>query len=609
MDTAELNNALKGRMDEMVAMLFPNAKVRGNIAHLGSINGEAGDSFHIYVSGTRVGCFIDRANESDKGGTPLYLWSKAKNITFFQAVKEAKEWLGVKDEYSSVKKYKPKTYQAPEVKGKDIQLVTTNTKAEEYLIVQRKLNPEVVAINKIADAYQGEVIVFPYFDNCKDKAVHLKFLGIDRDENGKKKMWSSDGTKRCLFSKCTVSDDERHLVITEGEIDAMSYQTVGISAVSVPNGVSDQEWIELDWEWLERFEKIYISTDMDGAGREAAEKLAKRLGLHRTYVVTLPHKDANDCLKAGLTKEDFLNALETSKQIDLEEIKSASAFTDGVWDLYDAKNASQGYSTPWEDLPLRIRPGEFTVLSGYSGHGKTQLLNHLIIHLISNGARIFDASLEIKPAKTLQMMTKSALAKKQPDNKEELIKCIDWLSNSLWFYDHVGVANRERILDAMSYARKRFGVEVFIIDSLFKCGIAGEDFTGQRTFMDQLTTFCNDTGAHVILVAHSRKSENEDRVPTKTDISGSQDINNAAFNVLVVWRNKLKQRKWDEAKQRGDVMKQTEIEGWYDGRIRIDKQRFGEGEDKDVPLFFDRTSWQFWPKQYERHTYFNAKGV
>ena len=127
--------------------------------------------------------------------------------------------------------------------------------------------------------------------------------------------------------------------------------------------------------------------------------------------------------------------------------------------------------------------------------------------------------------------------------------------------------------------------------------------------MDQLTSFCNDTGAHVILVAHSRKSENEDRVPTKTDISGSQDINNAAFNVIVVWRNKLKQRKWDEAKQRGDVMKQTEIEGWYDGRIRIDKQRFGDGEDKDVPLFFDRTSWQFWTKQYVRHTYFDAKGV
>jgi twinkle protein len=348
---------------------------------------------------------------------------------------------------------------------------------------------------------------------------------------------------------------------------------------------------------------------MDGAGREAAEKLAKRLGLHRTYVVTLPHKDANDCLKAGFTQEDFLKALNASKQIDLEEIKCANAFTDGVWDLYDAKNASQGYSTPWDDLPLRIRPGEFTVLSGYSGHGKTQLLNHLVIHLISNGARVFDASLEIKPSKTLQMMTKSALAKKQPDNKEELIKCIDWLSSSLWFYDHVGVASRERILDAMSYARKRFGIEIFIIDSLFKCGIAGEDFTGQRTFMDQLTSFCNDTGAHVILVAHSRKSENEDRVPTKTDISGSQDINNAAFNVIVVWRNKLKQRKWDEAKQRGDVMKQTEIEGWYDGRIRIDKQRFGDGEDKDVPLFFDRTSWQFWPKQYERHTYFDAKGV
>ena len=62
MDTAELNNALKQRMEEVVSFLYPAAKIKGNIAHLGSVGGDPGDSFNIFVSGPRVGCFIDRAN-------------------------------------------------------------------------------------------------------------------------------------------------------------------------------------------------------------------------------------------------------------------------------------------------------------------------------------------------------------------------------------------------------------------------------------------------------------------------------------------------------------------------------------------------------------------
>lgn len=603
MDTAELNNALKQRMGELVSMLYPNAKVKGNIAHLGSITGEAGDSFHIHVGGAKIGCFIDHANPTDKGGTPLYLWSKAKGISFAEAVREAKDFLGIRSDMG-VKKHMPKQYAAPQIKGLGIKRMEPNMPSMDYLVGARKIDPMVIAANKIGDCNGGDTIVFPYFDDGNDKAVHIKFLNVERDADGKKKMWSSEGTKRCLFGKPAVTDNDREIVITEGEIDALSYQSVGIAAVSVPNGVSDTEWIELDWFWLERFEKIYISTDMDGPGREAAQKIAQRLGLHRTFIVGLPFKDANECLTNGMGREKFLECLNTSKQIDLEEIKSAGTYIEQVWELFDNRKGPVGYPTPWEDLPLRIRPGELTVFSGYSGHGKTQAINHLLIHLVSLGAKIFDASLEIKPSKTLQMMSRSALGKREPSDKGELVDCLEWLNQSMWFYDYVGVVNRKRLLEAMIYARKRFGIEIFVIDSLFKCGISGDDLDGQRVFMDELTSFCNDTNAHVILVAHSRKTENEDRVPTKTDIAGSQDINNAAFNVIIMWRNKLKQRKFDECVQKGESVKAVEVEQWFDGRMRLDKQRFGEGEDKDVPLYFDRISWQFWPKQHQRHSYF-----
>jgi twinkle protein len=163
----------------------------------------------------------------------------------------------------------------------------------------------------------------------------------------------------------------------------------------------------------------------------------------------------------------------------------------------------------------------------------------------------------------------------------------------------------------MEYARKRHGVDVFVIDSLFKCGLSSEDYGGQREFADKLTTFCNNTGAHVILVAHSRKvsSGNEYTAPTKSDVSGSSDITNAAFNVIVWFRNKMKKRKLDEARQATPPDVET-INAWMDendGEIILDKQRFGEGEEAKVKTWFSSETTQFHVVPHRKTPYFQLK--
>ena len=62
-----------------------------------------------------------------------------------------------------------------------------------------------------------------------------------------------------------------------------------------------QQWIENEFERLERFEKIYLALDMDKEGELAATEIAGRLGRHRCVRVKLPRKDANDCLVSGVT--------------------------------------------------------------------------------------------------------------------------------------------------------------------------------------------------------------------------------------------------------------------------------------------------------------------
>jgi twinkle protein len=596
LDANALNRNLLDRCEEVCLHLLPNGKRRGAHWLVGDIFGSAGESLQITMTGSAAGRFIDFSNKDVKGATMLWLWSKVKGISYKEALNQAAEFLGVKADDYGIRRHKPKLYAKPP--AEPIKLPEQQSPVMKYLVEERKIDPAIIIKAKVGESEGSRGIVFPYADYDDEKKMwvlaHKKTINLERP-NGKKDCFSTKGTKRCLYGKNLIDDNTSEIVICEGEIDCLSWQTLGVSAVSMPNGVSDMEWVDIDWEWLARFEKIYVSTDMDEPGLKAAPDICKRLGLHRCFIVSLPKKDANECLTSGVSKEDMLKALQTAKAIELEEIKSADSFKKDVVDHYETDPTVLGYYTPWDsDLPWRVRPGEMTVLSGFSGHGKSQALNQLMVSLITQGARIMDASLEVRPALTLYYMTRCALAKKRPA-KQEVEACVDWLNDGLHFLDCIGTVNVDRLMAALEYSRKRYGTDVFIIDSLFKCGLSGEDFSGAREFADRLTTFCNNTGAHVILVAHSRKTQNgnEYNVPTKSDVAGSSDITNAAFNVLIVWRNKMKKRKMDEAKQSNNVEMMAEWTAQPDGKILLDKQRYGDGEECEINTWFNKESCQF----------------
>ncbi len=609
-DAAEINRMLTDRLPELCQHLLPNGKQKGNHWLVGGLDGKAGESLQITMSGSAAGRFIDFADKSQCGATPLWLWSKVRGIRFPEAIAQAKEYLGMKDTDFGIRRHQPKEYAKCGVgEAKPPQ---PNTKVMDYLVVERRIDPVVIAKSKICESDDGEAIVFLYNEinpeTGKEICVHRKYLDLERPE-GKKVVSSTKGTKRCLYAKNLIPDDCSELVITEGELDALSYNSFGIPAVSMPNGTSDMEWMDIDWDWLARFEKIYVSTDMDEPGRVVAPEICKRLGLHRCYMVELPYKDANECLVGGVDRESMLKFMAHAKAIELDEIKRPDDFRSEVHDYYSVDPSSRGVETPWTPtLPWRVRKGELTIMTGFSGHGKTAGLNQLMLHLVSKGLKVMDASLEIRPGMTLYNMTRCALGKKQ-STKDEVNGCIEWLNESVFFLDCIGTVNVSRIMHAMEYARKRHGIDVFIIDSLFKCGLSSEDYGGARDFADKLTTFCNNTGAHVILVAHSRKvsSGNEYAVPTKADVAGSSDLTNAAFNVIIFWRNKLKKRKIDEAQQNKNLEEMNKWLSQPDGKIVIDKQRFGEGEEREVHVWFDSGSCQFSTTKGLKMPYFVAE--
>jgi len=177
-------------------------------------------------------------------------------------------------------------------------------------------------------------MIFPCYDPDGKTIDLLKFLAIKRDD-GKKIIWASANSKPRLFGWQAVHPDSRNVVITEGEIDAMTIAGWGYAALSLPQGAVNMEWIEHDFDALSRFEKIYICTDNDEPGNKAAAEMVDRLGRERCYRLVFDQcKDANEALVSGKFEEpDFYDRLHDAKTLDPEELCNAGSFGNQAWEF------------------------------------------------------------------------------------------------------------------------------------------------------------------------------------------------------------------------------------------------------------------------------------
>ena len=91
-------------------------------------------------------------------------------------------------------------------------------------------------------------------------------------------------------------------------------------------------------------------------------------------------------------------------------------------------------------------------------------------------------------------------------------------------------------MSVIYYSAEKLGCTQIVIDSMMKCGVAEDDYQGQKKFVDELSVAARDLNIHIHLVAHSRKSSDESNIPSKHDVSGSANITNLADNVFVQYR-------------------------------------------------------------------------
>ncbi len=592
----ELSQQLAQRAHEVAKHLLPNGHESATHWLAGDIHGAKGDSVKICITGEKLGIWCDFA--TGEKGDLLDLWAKSRDLSVSEAMMEATRYLGIASMPIVAKKHV--SFKKP---GYNFDIsIPPQDHCLNYLLTQRKITANTLNVYKV-NCGNGKMH-FPYIRD--DMVLQVKTLMLDRP-NGKKVMVVEKDCEPCLFGWHRIPKNAREVTICEGEIDCMTLHDYGIPALSVPLGAGGcDKWLEYEHDRLLAFDVIYLCMDNDEAGQKGTQQLIGRLGAYRCKIVNLPFKDPNLCRQNGVGADIMWKCWMDAKTQDPNELKNARDFcADTIKLFYPDKNAHIGYLPPWPKMGDRImfRHDELSVWNGINGHGKSQLLGQVILGCMQQGARVCIASLELSAPRMLERLTRQATGLRQP-TREYIQAVHDWFVDRLWVFNLLGNAKSDRMLEVFLYARQRYGVDVFVIDSFMKLDISEDDYRGQKKLMEKLCDFKNEYGIHIHIVVHPRKGVDESKSPNKLDSKGTGAISDLADNCFTVWRNKAKET-LIHLQETGTRLDHDDLEKLKksDCQFICDKQRHGEFEGT-FGLMFDRESLQYRGNEYDKNTRF-----
>lgn len=223
--------------------------------------------------------------------------------------------------------------------------------------------------------------------------------------------------------------------------------------------------------------------------------------------------------------------------------------------LREAYGAKSGFAC---DHAFRFRPYELTIWTGYKGHGKSALLSQSLLGFIQQKQRVFVCSPEFPPVELLYRFLVQLLASDNP-SEEEAEYMLELLANQLWLYDAQSSLKPHDVPALCRWVMENIKPDHIVIDSLMKCGLAPDDYAGQKRLVDSIQTISHQYPVHIHLVAHARKGNSDDKPARLHDIKGASEIADLAENVVSVWRNKPK----EQARSQGDITRDNEPDALF----------------------------------------------
>lgn len=293
--------------------------------------------------------------------------------------------------------------------------------------------------------------------------------------------WIGEKSEATLFGQHKARDGATKLIITEGEIDAMSvYQIINSSrnrwaVVSIKSGAkAAKKDLAEQLQWIEQAEEIVLMFDMDDVGQEAARECAPMFRAGKCKIASLPLKDANDMLKEGRGAE-VVDAIFTAKEYKPEGIKRIS-------DVREEVLTDPVYGLPYWDerlnkATLGRRMGELVAWGAGTGVGKTDNLTQQIDYdLTTLNEPVGTIFLEQQPHETTRrvagkhaghMFHIPAEELDDPWTVADLEKAVDAIDETPFFmFDHFGSADYDKVEEFIRFLYHSQGVRVFYLDHL-----------------------------------------------------------------------------------------------------------------------------------------------
>lgn len=373
------------------------------------------------------------------------------------------------------------------------------------------------------DGKTPSTVHFPYTKDGEFKAYKTKLI---KD----KRFWSvGDQSDVDLFGwEQAISTGAKRLIVVEGEFDAPAlkviidkftdekYEDNKPAVCSLPHGAgtAGKDLGRLAGKMRKHFKEFSFCFDSDEAGQAALEKAL--VIFPEATTITLPRKDANDCLKAGQKAQ---KAAYKAAYWEHKESKNSRLVTlDSVWEK--AKEPPEfGVSWPWEtvtDLTRGIRTGETIYIGAAQKMGKSEIVNALAAHLVGvHGWPILLAKPEEANVKTAKLLAgKIAHARfhdpKVPFDEKAYEKAGEVLLGDKVFmlnlYQHMGYESlRADIIEGAG-----LGVKAVFIDPITNLtnGMSPSDAnTKLQEIAQDLAALAKDLDIVIFIFCHLRNAE------------------------------------------------------------------------------------------------------
>jgi twinkle protein len=419
------------------------------------------------------------------------------------------------------------------------------------------------------------------------------------------------GKSQGLFGKDIFNGGGRKLIITEGEIDALSvawaqyekynkfYPVVALSSATMA-----EKTLLAERDWIRSFQEVVLCFDEDDAGQEAREAAIRIIGLDKVKITKLPRKDPNEVLM-NEGHAALLNCIfEATKYIP-----SGIIGRDALWEALVQYNNTPSVPYPpflagVNEKTKGTRPGEIALFVSGTSCGKSTIMREIGLHLKEvTPDKIGIVSLEEAPAETARKLSGMALHKnpaKEELSLEVLKEGFDQVFGDDRFIllDHQGSLKDETILDKIEYMAL-CGCKYIIIDHITILVSEGADgLTGNEAIdkvMNDLLRFVKRHNVWIGLVSHLRKTQTAGgkpfeggKMPTLDDIKGSGSIKQISFDIIAFARNL--QATSDVKRNTIDISvlkcRYTGLTGPCEGAYyNFDTGRFAGMEDRPIDTF------------------------